>query len=307
MKLFAPKYYERFACIAERCRHSCCIGWEIDVDDSTYKKYASLRGGYGDQIKKSIDTTDTPHFILCDSDRCPHLNEKGLCKIILNLGEDHLCDICREHPRFYNFTSGAKEVGLGIACEEACRIVLSSDGYDELVCLYDDGSDPVDYDFDATCHREEIYRILSDRSRPYTERLEAIGTKHGAELSILDDEQWHDVIKSLEYLDEGHKDLFLRFSASPKRSKETEVILERTMAYFIYRHCTEACDEYELSLSVGLCLFLESLLASLIQGLSELSEICELARTVSEELEYNVDNTDLIKKKFDFYGEQYDI
>ena len=25
MKLFAPKYYKNFVCIADRCRHSCCI------------------------------------------------------------------------------------------------------------------------------------------------------------------------------------------------------------------------------------------------------------------------------------------
>ena len=42
MKLYAPKYYERFKCIADKCSHSCCIGWEIDVDADTLKKYKSL-------------------------------------------------------------------------------------------------------------------------------------------------------------------------------------------------------------------------------------------------------------------------
>jgi lysine-N-methylase len=32
MKLIAPDTYPEFCCIADRCRHSCCIGWEIDVD-----------------------------------------------------------------------------------------------------------------------------------------------------------------------------------------------------------------------------------------------------------------------------------
>ena len=39
MKLFAPKYYGSFKCIADKCEHSCCIGWEIDIDDTTLKKY----------------------------------------------------------------------------------------------------------------------------------------------------------------------------------------------------------------------------------------------------------------------------
>ena len=30
-----PNYYDKFKCIADRCKHSCCIGWEIDIDDDT--------------------------------------------------------------------------------------------------------------------------------------------------------------------------------------------------------------------------------------------------------------------------------
>ena len=32
MKIIAPNYYPAFRCIADKCRHSCCIGWEIDID-----------------------------------------------------------------------------------------------------------------------------------------------------------------------------------------------------------------------------------------------------------------------------------
>ena len=27
-----PSFADRFACTASRCAHSCCIGWEIDID-----------------------------------------------------------------------------------------------------------------------------------------------------------------------------------------------------------------------------------------------------------------------------------
>ena len=114
MKLRAPKYYLDFACIADRCKHSCCIGWEIDVDKLTMAKYSALTGGYGEDIKKSI-CGDPPHFALRQDDRCPHLDERGLCRIICNLGEGYLCDICREHPRFYNSTAHGREAGLGIS------------------------------------------------------------------------------------------------------------------------------------------------------------------------------------------------
>ena len=93
MKLFAPKYYRNFVCIADKCTHSCCVGWEIDVDENTLDKYATITHPYGDVIRSNIDNTDYPHFKLLENDRCPHLDDCGLCKIIKNLGEDFLCDI----------------------------------------------------------------------------------------------------------------------------------------------------------------------------------------------------------------------
>ena len=35
MKIFAPDYYRDFKCSAGNCKHSCCIGWEIDIDEDT--------------------------------------------------------------------------------------------------------------------------------------------------------------------------------------------------------------------------------------------------------------------------------
>ena len=37
-----PNYYDKFKCIADKCRHSCCIGWEIDIDDDTMELYNSI-------------------------------------------------------------------------------------------------------------------------------------------------------------------------------------------------------------------------------------------------------------------------
>ena len=60
MKLFAPKYYGEFVCIADKCRHSCCIGWEIDIDDKTKNKYDSLSCIYSKKIAESIDENGAP-------------------------------------------------------------------------------------------------------------------------------------------------------------------------------------------------------------------------------------------------------
>ena len=293
MKLYAPKYYKNFVCIADRCRHSCCIGWEIDIDEKTVKKYVSLKDGYGNSIKESVDFAETPHFKLCENDRCPHLAKSGLCNIILNLGESYLCDICREHPRFYNFTCRGKEVGLGLSCEEAARIILNSDDYSEMIEIADIDGEPEYLDFDATAERDAIYAILKSSSLSYTDKLRAIYEKYEISPAIRTDSEWREILASLEYLDEGHKHLFSAYSSSLEAKNGLDAPLSRALAYFIYRHTSEAEDIEDFRLSLGLCLFLERLLASV----SSIG-IEEAARIISEEIEYSEDNTDSLKFSF---------
>lgn len=303
MKIFSPEYYKNFVCIADKCRHSCCIGWEIDVDRDTAKKYASLNEGYGLEIQKSITKRGVPHFKLKKDDRCPHLNEKGLCKIILNLGEGYLCHICREHPRFYNYTVLGKEVGLGISCEEACRIILSSDNYGNFVeigeiCEDEEAIEALE--FDATEHRKVIFDILKDRSISYSKRLQKISDFYGVSPTNIPDDAWISTLDSLEYLDESHKELFSCYSSKIADSEHLESYLERALAYFIFRHTSSAEDESEFRASLGFSLYCERLLSSLCKSTQSFEEICDMARIISEELEYSEDNTEAIKTEFYF-------
>ncbi len=301
MKLFAPEYYSKFTCIADRCKHNCCIGWEIDVDDDALERYKTSNAPYCKNVIESIDFDDTPHFKLTDSERCPHLDDSGLCRIIKNVGEEYLCDICKEHPRFYNYTSRGKEVGLGIACEESCRIILSSDEYDRFrfIVIDDLGGADEEYhdEFDAIAKREYIYSILKDNSLSYIEKIENIYAEHKISPDIISDIEWKALISSLEYLDKNNKELFAAYSSELNTPYQYEKFLERALAYFIYRHTSEAFDEYEFSVSLGLALFLERLFASLLkkENVSEFEDIAGLARVVSEELEYSEDNTERIK------------
>ena len=292
MKLFAPEYYKDFKCIADRCRHSCCIGWEIDVDGDTMEKYRSLKGGYGKEIIESIDEDEIPHFRLAENERCPHLDERGLCKIITELGEGYLCHICREHPRFYNDTPYGKEVGLGMACEEAARLILSSEGYPFVEEIGEVAEEPDEFFFDAVREREKVYSILSDRSVAYSDRLKKTAEKYEISLSCISKEK----IDSLEYLDDKHKKMFSHFSPDLRTPKELEIYLERALGYFVYRHCTSAWDEEEFRGSLGFCLFCERLLASVTPFCEN---VFEAARIVSEEIEYSEDNTEAIKSEFE--------
>ncbi len=289
MKLYAPKYYKNFRCIADKCTHSCCIGWEIDIDSDTLEKYKSLSGGYGDIIADSISTDETPHFKLCENDRCPHLDERGLCRIILNVGEDHLCDICRLHPRFFNYTDVA-EVGLGMSCEEAARLILSSTDYAEIEETGDVDVLADDVDFDGRAERSLVFDMLQERECSYQENLEKIYRQYSIESG--EDSEWQKTLDTLEYIDESHRNLFLSYSSSCRPIVKDEY-LERFFAYFVYRHCTEALNGEDFRERLAFCLFCERLFASLIcaENADELCDIVSLARIISEEIEYSDDNT----------------
>ena len=289
MKLFAPLYYKNFNCIADKCEHSCCIGWEIDVDENTLEKYKRLKNSYGKVILDSIATDDVPHFKLGEGDRCPHLNEHGLCKIILSAGEDYLCNICREHPRFYNYTNIA-EVGIGMSCPEAARVILSSPDYATTVHIGEVDAIADDVAFDGRAQREKIYEILRRSDLSYRERLDAIYREYA--IPHLDNQLQSEKLASLEYLDPEHRKLFLKFSGNI-RPCDKDAYLERFFAYTVYRHCTEALDPDDFCARLGFCLFCEQLFASLIalEDAHTLHEIARIASIISEEIEYSDDNT----------------
>lgn len=156
MKTIVPDYYKDFRCIAGECRHTCCMGWEIDVDEPALRRFLAEP-----EISRHVSMAETPHIELLEGERCPFLNEKGLCRMILSHGEDMLCDICRDHPRFRNYWSDRVETGLGLVCEEAGRLILSRSAPMCLRVLEDDGADeeiPEDEEW-LTEYRD---RLLSD-------------------------------------------------------------------------------------------------------------------------------------------------
>ena len=76
MKRVVPDYYADFACIAGACRHTCCVGWEIDIDPDSLRRYRAMPGEMGERLRSYIDIEETPHFRLTADERCPLLNTK---------------------------------------------------------------------------------------------------------------------------------------------------------------------------------------------------------------------------------------
>ena len=300
MKIYAPAYYKQFICIADKCKHSCCIGWEIDVDEDTVSVYSNLKEGYGKVVAQSIEFGEVPHFKQKENDRCPHLNEKGLCKIILELGDEKLCQICRDHPRYYNYTNYGKEVGLGLSCEEACRIILSAENYNSIVEIGENEECVYTAEYDPIPKRKMLFDILSSKDISFKNKMKKIREVFPVSLSVNSEEEWLAVINSLEYLEDSHKALFQRYKTNSCTKKEYENYSERLLAYLVYRHCTQALDDEEFLSALGFCLFFEKLFTSIVNSQDKHSQndIFEIARILSEELEYSEDNTRTIFLQF---------
>ena len=295
MKLYAPTYYTQFHCTADRCTHSCCVGWEIDVDPDTLAKYKSLHGEMGERIRASIaEEGDSAHFVLAAHDRCPHLDGRGLCNIIKALGEGYLCEICREHPRFYNRVAGRLECGLGASCEAAATLILSEDGYHVFEVI---GEENVENEgtyagFGAKTRREMLFSLLCERKSPYAVRRGEIAAQYAAPASLDGDEKKR-LLASLEYLDPAHAVLLQGAAESCVPQDEAAAYCERFLAYLIYRHASPARDAREFALSVSLALLIEELFCNLIQekGIPPV----QAAVLLSEELEYSEENTEALR------------
>ena len=293
-EVYYPSYYKDFHCIADKCTHSCCVGWKIQVDYKTLKNYKKLKR---DEILRHIKDSE---ITLTDDDRCPFLMQNGLCKIISSLGEGCISEICREHPRFYNGVCGRIECGIGASCEEACRIILSSDGYCDM---YSEKTkkdfSTLASDFNALTHRDRIYTILSDRRVPYKERISTIKETYSISSPIHSESEWENIFSELEYLDASHKGTF-SIGKAPLDA-DSEKICERFLAYLIFRHITTAESYINLSARLGFCLLISSVLENFLSEKRSFTEAVEFVRTLSEEIEYSEENTDSLIFEFECF------
>lgn len=133
IKMRYPGYIKEFKCIGGKCKDSCCIGWDIDIDKITFKQYYKVK----DQEMKRMFQKNVHNNDYCTSDdvdygkvklkgkkRCPFLDEENYCIIHSKLGEEYLSNVCSSFPRITNKIDGHYEMSLDVACPEAARILL---------------------------------------------------------------------------------------------------------------------------------------------------------------------------------------
>ena len=322
MRLISPDYYPQFRCIADKCRHSCCIGWEIDIDTDTREKYRHVPGEFGQRLNAAIEDGEVSCFRMLkvgqsptsDSDClqspsvastrpcaegwpvCPMLNQNGLCDLITELGEDHLCQICADHPRFRNYFSDRTEIGLGLCCEEAARIILSQEEPMRLIVLEDDGADdePNDEEAALLALRRELIALMQDRARPIEARLDAL--LDAVNLAIPE-RDWAAVYRGLERLDPAWDSHIERLSTMGAKGRPESLhpfatAFEQFCVYLLYRHLPGALEDDDIPGRVAFCVLSTQVLMALCAAKADctIADLLDFARMYSAEIEYSEDN-----------------
>ncbi len=303
MKTIVPNYYKNFSCIADKCHHNCCIGWEIDIDEDTLEKYKSAKGKFSRKLKLGIEINDeSACFKLDGKGRCVFLNENNLCEIILNYGENSLCQICADHPRFRNFFSDRTEIGLGLCCEEAARIILSQKEHFSLVTIFDDKeNEQLSFDEENVIKlRNEMFEILQSPEKSLQEKVDTLLRISGNTLLTIQQNEWSDFLLTLERLDDYWTVILNNLKTFDISNiilpREFDFVFVNLLLYFIYRHINEISTQETIQFVIwSYSVILNICKAHICKyGNIEINDIIEYSRMYSSEIEYSDENVEKI-------------
>ena len=319
MKLVAPSYYKDFKCVGGSCTDNCCIGWEIDIDKKTHAKYKREEGSLGERLRKNISDDEIPHFVL-DGERCPFLNRLGLCDLIIERGDGYLCDICREHPRYYTVLGDMVFGGVGMCCEAAAELILTCEKPTELVTLETDGErEECDEELLSAVIdlRDKIHEIFGERTQSIVYTLqEMLKLAENAQAKI--DEEPISPCNTREFKDFSQIDsvfakmefmtgeLFNLLGKAGQKNDITKIktvnkYLHNILAYFLHRYLPKAAEDGDILGKMAIITVSVLTLARLFSAEENLTleRAVYLSRLYSKEVEYNEDNVFLIEENAD--------
>lgn len=323
MKTVAPDYYKKFVCTADKCKDNCCrVGWRIAIDEDTYNNCTKRTEDTFKRFCRDIESDDEGYFI--NGGSCSMLCSDGLCEIALKYGEDNLGYICRMHPRYINEYSNREEYGVGLACEEAARLIMT----DENPNLYDIKEDDSESEADELAEeliglRKKLMDFVLGNGRIedkiagvllYTEKISPLianGEYHQAKKARLEKmpikskrsneniKELLEEFKNLEALDkEWIKMLDTVGEETKAESGEYDDELKRIFCYFLYRYFVLYSLDGDMLGAVKLAAASVILLRELFSGKSQ-NERINTAHMYSKEIEYDDENIDSLL--FDFF------
>lgn len=304
VKIVVPSYYPAFSCIADQCRHSCCVGWEIVVDEKTAARYAAMGDALGERLRRAMRTNESGDTVmrLTPSGCCPMLRADGLCDIICEQGDGALCRICADHPRFRAFYTDRIEMGLGACCEAVAALLLSQKEPAAFLVLDDNGNRELPCAEEQTFfkERDRLLAIARDRSLPLPAREEQLLSAVGITRPPLTDAALFAIYSSLERLDPAWDTVLSRLRGDAPRICDEALCIpfEQLLVYFLWRHLPDSRFDNRLPARVALAVHSVRLIRRLLSS-NTLSALAELTRAYCAEIEYSEENLETLLSTFD--------
>lgn len=297
-----PDYFLDFECIADRCKHSCCRGWDIYIDSVSLKKYRTDMGECGWLANSLCTDGDGTKFARTADGSCVHLKDSGLCRMYSELGKESLCEICREHPRYYTVLGNYAEGGVSVCCEAAAELLLFGSGIPRFTDIDEQFTpgDKIPFEWleEAISTREELYTLLySGKAKDTLPRVLAHSTALTPErlLGIL-----KEALGELDILPRSLKKELSEALKLPSRrilgTKALDAPLKRLTLYYLHRYYIEGAvtlDSAERSaLAVALALLTGAL--AVYRGATDKEGIILASGDVSRTMEYCEENRDIL-------------
>ena len=182
MRIVYPDYYHEFECAADKCPDTCCAGWQIVIDEASLEKYEQYVGHFSERLQKGIDWNEGC-FVQDECKRCSMLNKDNLCDMVINMGEEHLCNTCGIYPRHVEEFEGLREWSLGLSCPVAARLILGRTEPMHFIEERNEDDDPLidefdDFDFllftELEDARQVIYAMIQNRAMSIGARVNAL-------------------------------------------------------------------------------------------------------------------------------------
>lgn len=295
MKEYHLNYYPNFRCVADKCKHTCCAGWEMCIDSDTLLKYKKDASPFSNALKSGINFKKSK-FKADKLKRCAFLNEMGLCEIIINLGENSLCQVCRDHPRFRSFFADRVETGLGFSCEQATRIILSFKDKIKPTLISDDkGKEQLDFiEQSVLAFREKAIEIIQDRNLCINDRINILLKECKADFCDKDFNKVIKAFKRFEKLDKSFSKRLKKTPFSTSTDDSLSLYAEQFLVNGLYRHLSGAEDTTWVRARAIACVLSWWVVKSLYEQQKEgdFSTICDIVRAFSSEVEYSQKNLD---------------
>lgn len=162
MKILVPDIYQDFKCIGGDCIKTCCQGWTIVVDADTVQKYKESDDSFLNKVINNlspIEESKDMSIILDSDEKCPMLDENGLCRIVLNNGEDYISHVCQTYPRISTKYLDTVFATVCPSCPEVARMII--DRKDFISFAFDEIPDNEHYEnADWTLYNELINALV---------------------------------------------------------------------------------------------------------------------------------------------------